>query len=341
MEYSVNIRKPALVAKLLGRSLSSKILRRPRLRYVDLCITTACNLNCRHCFAKAFKNTREGAREVQKELSLAEWGKVVRLCKESGAFSFGITGGEPLLYRELPDLIKTVSPEDTYISVNSNGTLFTDSIAQELSSAGVDAMLFSIDTADARAHDAFRGQDQAFRRTLEALDIARRHKMKVCVVCTLSHASIRDSGVAKLIDLTRQKRVMLILSRAALAGNWCGEWDMLLDEEDQRLMYDLVRRHPHVRTDFETNILKSGCGAGTEKIYVTPYGDVLPCPFLHISFGNIFTTPIEKIRQRIIARLGFYAQKCYAAENREFIQRYLSKTFDHKSLITEEECFGD
>ncbi len=32
---------------------------------------------------------------------------------------------------------------------------------------------------------------------------------------------------------------------------------------------------------------KIGCPAGMEKIYITPYGDVIPCPFIHIGFGNI------------------------------------------------------
>ncbi len=340
MAYAGNIGKPALLNKLLWRTLYSKLLRIPKLRYVDLCISASCNLSCDHCFSENFKNRSTDELSWRKEeLSLDEWGEVISHCKRAGALSFGITGGEPLLYERLTDLIRLIGPADTYITINSNGTLFDEKKAKELSALGVDAMLFSLDSADAGFHDKFRHMQNAFEETLNAVRLALRYGFKVCVVCTVSHENCKSAGVISLIDLTRQLGVMLIISRAAPVGRWRGRTDILLTKDDQRYIYDLVSRYPHVRTDFETNILKFGCSAGAEKLYITPYGDVLPCPFMHISFGNVLNIPIEKIRESIMRQLGTYATTCFVAENSDFIQQYLSKTFEKPCIIEAKECF--
>lgn len=340
MAYAVNIHKPALLYRLLWRTIYSKLLRTPKLRYVDLCVSASCNLSCEHCFSENFKNRSTDELSWRKEeLSLDEWGGVISRCKKAGALSFGITGGEPLLYERLADLIRLIGPSDTYITINSNGTLFDEKKAIELSALGVDAMLFSLDSADVAFHDKFRRMENAFEKTLNAVRLALRCGFKVCVVCTVSHENCESRGVISLIELTRRLGVMLIISRAAPVGRWRGRMDILLTKDDQRYIYGLVSKHPHVRTDFETNILKFGCSAGAEKLYITPYGDVLPCPFMHISFGNVLKMPLEIIRENMMRQLGAYATTCFVAENSDFIRRHLSKTFEKPCIVGARECF--
>ena len=79
---------------------------------------------------------------------------------------------------------------------------------------------------------------------------------------------------------------------------------------------------------------RHGCGAVKEILYLTPYGDVLPCPFLHISLGNALEESVKVIRQRALQNPYFavYYQKCLASTDEEFIERYLSKTFEADQL---------
>jgi len=200
-------------------------------------------------------------------------------------------------------------------------------------------MLFSLDSADAEFHDNFRHMKRAFDKTLDAVRLALKCGFRVCVVCTVSHENCMSPGVKSLVDLTKKLGVMLIISRAAPVGRWRGRLDVLLTDEERKYIYGLVNKYPHVRTDFETNILKYGCSAGAEKLYITPYGDVLPCPFMHISFGNVLKTPLETIRENMMQRLGVYASTCYVAENRDFIEKHLSRTFDRPCVVDAEECF--
>lgn len=338
--YSVNFRKPKFLRKLLIRVFESKVCKISRLRYADICVSSKCNLKCEHCFSEDFKNREDLDLSWRKnEMTLMEWHDVVQKCKKAGVLSFGITGGEPLLYDQLNDLIRCLDPSDSYITVNSNGILFTESRAKELYNLGVDAMLFSLDSGDVAFHDKFRNRSNAFNETLRAIKISIRAGLKTCIVCTLSHENIWQKGTLELIELARKMKVLLIISRAAPAGKWRGNLDILLNKKEQDYLYSLVRRFSHVRTDFETNIMKYGCSAGSEKIYITPYGDVLPCPFMHISFGNILKSPIEEIRQKMIHRLGYYAQQCFVSENKDFIKLHLSKTFNKKCVATSESCF--
>jgi MoaA/NifB/PqqE/SkfB family radical SAM enzyme len=109
---------------------------------------------------------------------------------------------------------------------------------------------------------------------------------------------------------------------------------MLLTEDDLRFIEEQTRRSPYLRTDFQANLCGTGCGAAKEILYLTPYGDVLVCPFLHISFGNVLDDDIGTIRARAlrVPRLAVYHQKCLASTDDEFVAHYLSKTFAAKEL---------
>jgi MoaA/NifB/PqqE/SkfB family radical SAM enzyme len=69
---------------------------------------------------------------------------------------------------------------------------------------------------------------------------------------------------------------------------------------------------------------------GVEKVYITPYGDVIPCPFIHVSFGNVRETPLTAIVQRMreVPRFGKYQDICVAAEDEEFQQKVMERVYD-------------
>ena len=155
------------------------------------------------------------------------------------------------------------------------------------------------------------------------MKIATDAGLKVTIVCTVSHQTIRSKGVQGIIDFTGSEGYLLILSRATPVGAWLGRTDILLTKEDQAFMYGLVKKYPHVRTDMDTNFCKYGCSASTEKIYVTPSGYVIPCPFMHIQFGNVKRDTVETIRSRMLSlpRLNSYSNTCHVAEDPEFDRR--------------------
>ena len=92
---------------------------------------------------------------------------------------------------------------------------------------------------------------------------------------------------------------------AVPAGRWQDNLDILITGEDMEYIRELTKKSPYIRTDFEANFVHWGCGAMKEILYLTPYGDVLPCPFMHISFGNALDEPIATIQKHGIRKYLF------------------------------------
>ncbi len=127
------------------------------------------------------------------------------------------------------------------------------------------------------------------------------------------------------------------------AGSWNANRSILLSDADLAELESVHEQFPHVRTDFETNYFRWGCGAGKEKVYVTSYGDVMPCAFVHIKLGNIFERSLVDIQARAMRLSWFreYNGRCLAAADREFIDKHLSRVFaaDHEPITLREAGF--
>jgi MoaA/NifB/PqqE/SkfB family radical SAM enzyme len=71
-------------------------------------------------------------------------------------------------------------------------------------------------------------------------------------------------------------------------------------------------------------VVQKGCPAGKESFYISPYGDVLGCPFIQISLGNVMEESLKTIHSRVIKNkyYGNYHPKCLIGEDHDFIERY-------------------
>lgn len=329
--YAFSPHKPVMMLRLALTYLNILILRKNPLRYVDFNITHSCNLSCQHCFATAFKKTN------RRTMQIDDYQRVMKEANKLGAVNFSFQGGEPLLFPQLEELIKAAAPYKNVISITTNGTLLTRERTKKLRDIGVDIFTISLDSMVAEEHDSFRNEEGVYERTLRGIEAALENGCNVTVAAVLSHKNIRSEGIERLFDWICQRRLTLCLSLAVPAGKWAGNSDILLTEEDMNYLEILQKKYPYVRTDFEANYIKWGCGAIKEILYITPYGDVLPCPYIHISFGNIFEKGLEKIRNTALENKYFkdYWPKCLCATDREFIEEFLNKIFDEEILPVE------
>ncbi len=152
-------------------------------------VTRACELACVHCRASAmprrnpFEVTGEQARDLIDQV--AAFGPPAPL--------FVLTGGDPLKRPDLLDLISYASRRKLPVALSPSGTptLALTNFA-DLKSAGLRAMSLSIDGASAEVHDAFRGIEGVFARTLEAWDAARANGLKVQINTTVARRNLHE-----------------------------------------------------------------------------------------------------------------------------------------------------
>ncbi|MFH1996305.1 MAG: radical SAM protein, partial [Candidatus Omnitrophota bacterium] len=320
--------KPLLIARLVGNFLKIFILGLKPLRYVDFAVDYRCNLRCEHCFATTLE---DNARRV---ITSDDFRRVANEAMRLGAVNFSFQGGEPTMLPKLSEFIKAASPCKNLISVTTNGTLLNEARVKELKGSGVDILTISLDSGIAQEHDSFRKMPGAFEKALNAARLAIKHGMNVTIGSTVSHQSIRSRGFLELIELTKQMNVLLFVALASPLGRWSKKEEVLLDDDDRKYLRGLLAKFSHVRTDFEANYVHYGCGAVKEILYITPYGDVMPCPFIHISFGNVKEESLGVIRERALRNRYFdkYYKKCIACERGQFMDEILPKVYESDQL---------
>jgi MoaA/NifB/PqqE/SkfB family radical SAM enzyme len=319
-KYMAHQFKPKLVLRTAYQYSRYLLGARPRLRYVDVIMDYGCNLRCEHCSCESLKDT------ARRQLAPEDWGRVAREAEALGAIIFGVQGGEPLVYPRIEEVIRAIDPSRNFISVKSNGTVASEELFAKLKDWGVDSVTVGFGPVpnefEFEDYDAIsRRLKDAFKTSLRSVEMLARAGVKPMMSVVISRRNIRSPVFKSMIDLARQHGCVLNCALAVPVGSWERDYDLMLGPEDRRELERIMRANPHVRTDFESNWCVNGCGALKEKVYISPYGDVLPCPFIHISFGNVFEEPLETIWRRGAATAAFreYAPVCIAAEDRKFL----------------------
>ncbi len=324
-------RKPGLVphvaASMVKHRLQPDVRRRP-LRNIDIALNYSCNMRCDHCSCEMMK------RSCGRTLDSDDLRRVADEALELGAIYFAFTGGEPLLNRDLEEIIQLFHPTKCLIGLQTNAVLLDEARIESLYRAGLDSIQVSLDSGDPAVHDGFRHIAGAFETTIANVDKAMARGLKVIFCTTLTHSTLRTTETLDLLDFCRAKRVPVVVSIPCPVGNWQGNFSETLTDDDRAYLVELQVRYPQLRRDFHSNYRKLGCSAGTEKLYITPYGDVIPCPFIHISFGNVKDEPLGDIRGRMLKldRFTEYNQVCLAGEDQAFIERYVKPTYEAKRL---------
>ena len=143
--------------------------------YLRISVTDKCNLRCRYCMPK------EGIKLIPHEeiLTLEEIARVCRIMAALGIKKVRITGGEPLVRKNIVKLIADIHdiPQIEDIAITTNGVLFAP-MAKDLHQAGLDRINLSLDTCNPETFAQITGKDE-FAATWQAMDAALANNMAV------------------------------------------------------------------------------------------------------------------------------------------------------------------
>lgn len=251
---------------------------------VYLELTRACNLKCIHCLNNSGIKQKD---ELTKEDLL----KLIKNFSSHGVQEIRFTGGEPLLFNGIYDLIRFATEEGICTSLGTNGTLVTKEVAKKLKESGLKKVVVSID-GNKKTHDKIRGRKN-YQKAMHGLKYLQKNGINVRVNSVIMKSNMDD--VIKLAKKMSRKKITIFIRRFISSGRGKELENNMLNKKDydyvrNKLQKELTKKTyvngHYLRNDEGVNsriklpFVIRGCKAGQRAITILPNGDVNLCGFL-------------------------------------------------------------
>ncbi|MDB5094510.1 MAG: pyrroloquinoline quinone biosynthesis protein PqqE [Candidatus Eremiobacteraeota bacterium] len=266
-------------------------------------LTYRCNLQCPYCYNPLDLDS------YRDELPTQTWLRVVAEAAAMGILHVGLSGGEPTLRRDLPEIVSAASRAGLYTNLITQGTFLDDARLDELLAAGLEHVQISIQAPTEALADQIAGT-RVHEKKERAIERVMRRNVALTLNCVLhrgNHDAIADviafaerHGIAKLELANVQFYGWAYRNRAAL----------LPTREQIERALDVVAaararlagrmQIAYVLPDYFGDRPKACMnGWGQAFLTVTPDGRVLPCP----AAAAIRTLRFERVQDRPLAEI--------------------------------------
>ncbi|TDA29410.1 MAG: GTP 3',8-cyclase MoaA [Archaeoglobi archaeon] len=219
------------------------------IKNLRIAVTSRCNLNCIYCH-------REGEDNPGDEMSAERIAEIANAFHELGVKKLKLTGGEPLLRRDICDIISSM-PDFEEISLTTNG-IFLKDLAFDLKASGLDRVNVSLDTLNAETFRFITGGGD-LNRVIEGLRTAVEAELTPIKLNMVLMKGINESEVRKMLEFANsfnKKGTNVILQLIELIPNSATERFYLdptiFEEEFARIANAIKIRDMHRRKQFVT-----------------------------------------------------------------------------------------
>ncbi|MHC4094018.1 MAG: radical SAM protein, partial [Planctomycetota bacterium] len=271
-------------------------------------LTKKCNLRCEHCYISAGRISKTEARD---ELSTDECLSVIdQICDVNPEALLILTGGEPLLRKDVFEIASYAGAKGLWVVVGTNGVLITEELCGRMLDAGIKGVALSLDSLDPETHDSFRGIQGAWDNTVNGSKVLDSAGVPFIIQTTIGKHNADDilpiaqfayelgARVFNLYFLVPTGRGVFISDISP--EEYEGTLSQLMELQSSfagRLLVN-AKCAPHYQRmlyeqDADSPFLKSfaggagGCPAGTHYLGIRPNGDMTPCPYLPVYGGNL------------------------------------------------------
>jgi cyclic pyranopterin phosphate synthase len=173
-----------------------------RIEYLRISVTDKCNLRCVYCMPEA------GLPWLSRDeiLSYEEITRIVALMATMGLRRLRITGGEPLVRRDLPHLIRSLAavPGIDDIALSTNAVLLAP-LAEELRAAGVRRLNVSLDSLRPERVDAIARRASSYAKIFAGLEAAERVGFDPIKINTVVMRGRNDDELEEFARITRER----------------------------------------------------------------------------------------------------------------------------------------
>jgi MoaA/NifB/PqqE/SkfB family radical SAM enzyme len=269
---------------------------------VLISITSACRFKCPHCYQK---------NDLGKDVPIEQLVSVVKRLQEMGVAFFNIEGGDPFLVYDRLRQVCAAIDDRSEIWINSTGDGMTTERLRELKDLNLTAVMFSMHTPEPEKLNVFMGKENAWQVLEKGIDLCHQASIPVALNICLGKADFYNGTFEAVMERAREFNAAIIqLIKPKPAGGWLEDGADLFSDEDLNQVKKLVnnynlnkkfKAYPAISAQImEEDVALYGCTSGaTDRFYLNAKGDVQPCEFLNISFGNILQEDFEVIYGRM------------------------------------------
>jgi MoaA/NifB/PqqE/SkfB family radical SAM enzyme len=289
--------------------------------YLMFGITYNCQLKCPHCCVGNYEN------EPVRELTTDEIKDI--LDQSAKAFVINFFGGEPTMRLDLIELIKYASERSVYVFCDTNGIKITKNYAKQLRESGLELLYVSIDSPVPEKHDKLRGMKGLFNKAVQGIKNALDVRLKCALSTYITKENLANGEFEDVIKLAKNlgaNGVRYLLPTAT--GRWLHNPEVKLTREEERKVRKIVD-FPYACRDFYFQTQSSSqCRGLSDNVYfyISPYGDVMPCCFMPLTFGNVREESLKAILERMWNH-SMFSESCIKKEcpmlNEEFRKKYI------------------
>jgi len=178
------------------------------LRDLRVSVTDRCNFRCRYCMPRERFGKEHKFLPKSNILSYEQIHKFVLACKPLGLSKVRITGGEPLLRRDLPELVRQISDLGLEVALTTNGS-FLKREAATLAEAGLDRVTISLDAIDQDMHSRITDSNVPVSDILEGIQEATSCGLGPVKVNCVVQRGVNESQIPKLVRQFRGTGVIV------------------------------------------------------------------------------------------------------------------------------------
>ena len=266
--------------------------------------TYRCNLRCSHCYLDTNALTKQSASELNTEEGFR---LIDQMAELNPNLLLILTGGEPLLRKDIFDLASYASKKGMMIVLGTNGNMIDDNIAKKLKESGITGVGISLDSVSPEKHDGFRGIAGSWDETLNGVNACRRQGIDFQIQTTVTRENYNE--IPDIIEFSSNLGARVFnLFFLVCTGKGQELTDITPQQYDNALhqLYEIQKRYkgkmmigakcaPHYRRiayehDSTSPFIRyyaGGCPAATHYCRITPEGDVTPCPYMPNACGNV------------------------------------------------------